>query len=444
MTDIFLDRYEALSSLGRGSMGQVFLARPTSQPDQRVVVKVMHDRVARQPRFKQLFEREIQFMGQLRHPYATRLIDASPRDPAGPCLVMEYVKGTPLDALMQKEKRFSPERTGRLLGCLCHALDAAHALGIVHRDLKPANLMIVDVGTSHESLRVMDFGLAHLTQKPHISAERLAGAAVNLAFGTPSYICPEQLRGDEVDARGDIYSVGVILFEMLTGTGPYPQTDTQQLLHAHVHDQPLTFALAGVRDVPPQVEHVVQLCLSKFANERPQTARELAERYGRAIAQDIWEATRPTDIPEEIDVGSPPPLPKRKEGPAPPTTEQRGDSIIHRLEAYMPERIAVVKLRGFLEDYGGEAVASEPGLLRIRIGQPHRGNLLTFLGLSKHRPDPIEIEFLMEKPESNGNRLQMTITFRPPGHHVLRDPEVWQRSCENLLHELKSYLIAHV
>src|SRR5947209_6012793 len=150
MADVYLGRYEALKPLGRGSMGLVILAQVIGKPQERVVIKVMNDRTAREPRVR------------------------------------------------------------RLLGMLGHALDAAHHVGVVHRDLKPANLMVTDAGTPQESLRVMDFGLAQLTLKPHFSAERLAGAPITSAMGTPSYVCPEQLRGDEVDARADIYSVGVV------------------------------------------------------------------------------------------------------------------------------------------------------------------------------------------------------------------------------------------
>ncbi len=183
MPDLFLGRYVSLGFLGKGNMGQVWLAHPLGQPERRVVVKVMHPTIATQPRFRQLFEREIQSMTKLRHPYVVQLLDSSSNDPQGPCLVMEYVPGITLEALLEKQRRLAVGHVGLLLGFLCHALEAAHAVGIVHRDLKPANLMVVGADTLDESLRVMDFGLAQFAGKPHFTAERLAGAAQTTASG---------------------------------------------------------------------------------------------------------------------------------------------------------------------------------------------------------------------------------------------------------------------
>src|SRR5205814_2647444 len=106
------------------------------------------------------FLREIHLMGKFQHPYAVTLYDFSLDDPQGPCIIMEYVRGVNLDALLERNGRFTPARVGRLLGQLCEALGAAHSLGIVHRDLKPANLMIVDAATPPDKVKVMDVGLA--------------------------------------------------------------------------------------------------------------------------------------------------------------------------------------------------------------------------------------------------------------------------------------------
>src|SRR5207237_2650679 len=125
-----------------------------------VVVKVMHEYIAADDKFRDRFRREIQLMGKFTHPYAVTLYDFSFDDPQGPCIVMEYVRGVNLDALLAKNGRFTPARVGRLLGQLCEALHAAHERGIVHRDLKPANLMVVDAETPREKIKVMDLGLA--------------------------------------------------------------------------------------------------------------------------------------------------------------------------------------------------------------------------------------------------------------------------------------------
>src|SRR5262245_29774330 len=134
---IFLGRYEVIRVLGEGGMGKVYLARQTDLGRQ-VVVKVMHDQIALDPKFQERFQRETLLMARFQHPYAVTLYDASVNDPQGPCIVMEYIKGITLDTLLQRNMRLSPARIGRLLSQLCEALQAAHTEGIVHRDLKPA------------------------------------------------------------------------------------------------------------------------------------------------------------------------------------------------------------------------------------------------------------------------------------------------------------------
>ena len=130
---VFLGQYEVVSPLGEGAMGKVFLARQISD-GQPVVVKVMHDSIAKQPKFKELFEREMKFMARFKHPNVVALLDASTRDSKGLCIVMEYVSGSDLENLLEKHKRFPPERVAFWLLDLCSALQAAHNVGIIHRD----------------------------------------------------------------------------------------------------------------------------------------------------------------------------------------------------------------------------------------------------------------------------------------------------------------------
>src|SRR6266852_3839334 len=164
MDRVFLNRYQAVRLLGEGGMGQVYLARQLDLGRQ-VVVKVMHDHIASDPKFRERFERETKIMAQFQHPYAVTLYDASLDDPQGPCIIMEYIKGITLDQLVQNNKgRLSPGRVGRLLSQLCEVLQAAHNDGYIHRDLKPANLMVVEPDTPYEKVKVMDFGLAKLVE----------------------------------------------------------------------------------------------------------------------------------------------------------------------------------------------------------------------------------------------------------------------------------------
>src|SRR5439155_26631153 len=156
---------EAVRLLGEGGMGRVYLARQIDLGRQ-VVIKVMHDHIAADPKFRDRFQRETLLMARFQHPYVVTLYDASLNDPEGPCIVMEYIRGVTLDTLLHRNGRLGAPRAGRLLGQLCEALQAAHSQGIIHRDLKPANLMVVEADTPYEKIKVMDFGLAKLIGSP--------------------------------------------------------------------------------------------------------------------------------------------------------------------------------------------------------------------------------------------------------------------------------------
>ncbi|OWK42345.1 serine/threonine-protein kinase [Fimbriiglobus ruber] len=366
----FLGRYEVVSFLGEGSNAHVLLARPLARPDQFVVVKRIKDHIVNTPRFRQFFDNEVKSMARFSHPYALRMHDASLDDPLGPCLVLDYIPGITLDQLLAKHRRFPVERTARLILPLLHALQAAHAAGIVHRDLKPANLMVVNAGTAHESVRVLDFGFAGFSAKPHIQLAELTGHGPIFACGTPAYVSPEMIRGDAVDGRADLYAVGVMLYELLTGRLPFDVQSTEEMLAAHVRISPPRFGRIGVGDVPAAIEAIVHHALAKFPNERPQTAHEMADQFSRAFSVDVWAATAP--------VGYVPPTPREEEivectladQPAKPGTPEDKFVLFDQFEALLPERLAALKLRAFIEEVGGVAVASEPGLIRVRLELP--------------------------------------------------------------------------
>src|SRR6266404_3186901 len=179
---VFLGRYETIRLLGEGGMGRVYLAKQTDLGRQ-VVVKVMHEHVANDPKFRERFQREMLLMARFQHPYVVALYDASLSDPLGPCIVMEYVRGISLDTLIHRNSRLSPARVGKILGQLCEALYAAHSEGIIHRDLKPANLMVVDPDSPYEKIKVMDFGMAKLMERTALPNSDTASNA-QFAVGT--------------------------------------------------------------------------------------------------------------------------------------------------------------------------------------------------------------------------------------------------------------------
>jgi eukaryotic-like serine/threonine-protein kinase len=437
---LFLDKYESLGVLSRGSMSQVHAARPIDDPESTVVVKVMRSDLADTPRAKQFFEREVKYTGRLRHSYVVRILDAGIDPAEGPCIVMEFVPGSTLEQVLKRQRRLTVYRTAMLAGYLCHALEAAHQATVIHRDLKPANLMVMNEGTSQEQLKVMDFGLAHLASKPFLSRERLRGTAVVTAQGTPAYISPEQLRGDDVDGRADLYSTGVILFEALTGRVPFSQSALAALVEAHLHQPPPAFADLGVNDVPEGVEAIVRQCLAKFPGERPASARAVAEVLGRAIEVDLWVQTKPA-----VEAPAEDPFPLADEIPAGSTVDDP-NILVRTAEAWMPDRIAVIKLGGFLQDLGAAVVNTQPGLLQAQLRPRPPKKQWKIVRMFQGPPPPapvvdgIDLDLNMHKPNPAESRLVVTVIFRCPDG-APKDPLTWTERCQIIFEEMRRYLM---
>jgi eukaryotic-like serine/threonine-protein kinase len=437
----FLGRYETVRLLGEGGMGRVYLARQLDLGRQ-VVVKVMHDHIANDPNFRKRFLRETEAMARFQHPYVVTLYDASINDPEGPCIVMEYIKGVTLDTLLQRNNRMGAPRITRLLAQLCEALFAAHSEGIVHRDLKPANLMVVDADSPYEKVKVMDFGLAKLTDTSARPIHKSHVTNTDFAVGTPGYISPEQVRGEELDHRSDLYSVGVILFELLTGRLPFAGGETMDVLLAHATQPPPSFKDIGAQlSVPPAVEAVVQRCLAKNPGDRFPTARELAEAYEAALsvkdgAPDSSQAFVPTE-----------PMRQPNEPTPPPGSIEPGEYdplvVVHYLEAWMPEQIASYKLRGFVNDVGGEVQESVAGKIRVRLG--HKGSVyfvpgpLSWLGLGGGA-GVIDMELKLERGPRDSSLLRITVKMRS-GTSKSTLSESFKDRCDQVFCDLRAYLM---
>lgn len=429
----FLDKYETVRLLGEGGMGAVYLAR-TLQGDEPVVVKVMHDHIARDAQFRERFAREIELMARFQHEHAVGFLDSGD-DPSGPCLVMEFVPGITMDKLIARNGRFSPVRIWRIVTQLCTVLQAAHEVGIIHRDLKPVNLMVLDPDTPFEKLRVMDFGLAEMAGPP------TPGAAKQYAVGTPGYMSPEQVAGNPTDHRSDIYSVGAIIYQLLTGRLPFPGETTMEILMAQATKPPPSFAGLGVV-VPAAVEDLVLACLAVEPAERPASAGELGEIYEAALRQNYGGA-------EEAEAG---PWPTRKADapPAavPPTEDEPTDpnAYVETLESYMPEASAVYKVRAFVEEVAGKVLDVQPGVMRVWLRAPTKssgsGGFLGMLGLAR-KVGPIEVELRMRhKDTDKKGLLHITLRFHTAGGGKLPDHPDWQARCRQIHRALKSFLMS--
>lgn len=431
--EIFLGEYRAFRLLGEGGMGQVYLGRHL-KTGQEVVIKVMHDHLAQVPAVRQSFQSELLVMMQFRHPYAVSLLNGSLDGPGRPCLVMEYIRGLDLEKHLEAQGRMTPERFGPLLGQLCQVLHAAHGSNILHRDLTLNNVMLVDADTDHESIKVMDFGLARLTSAFFIPLEKLKqGATTSVGGGTPDYIAPEQIRGEPVDQRADLYSVGVMLYKIFTGVLPFQEAEeVNDILGAHLHIRPPSFAQRGVTDIRPDVEMLVQQLLSKYPTERPANARDLAFKFQKAIGFDIV----PPGIFDQ-------PIPKLVNKPL----RYRVENKIDQLEAWMPEAIAIVKLKGFAQDMGGEIVSSEPGRIRIQVIDPRRpAPPKGFLARLRAKPEPIRyIPFDLYMDQLNDGKrtfVEITMVHDPDPRLSQADRHFQDELFKRIARELRAYMIS--
>ncbi len=415
-------------------MGCVWLARNRATGSE-VVVKRMRSEQAGDPVTRRRFQDELRTMMQFRHPNAVALLDASGADDSQPFLVMEYLHGITLHELLETEGRLPPERLAPIVGDLCVVLQAAHDQGILHRDLTPANVMIVNLGTDYESVKVLDFGLARLGGF-YIAMDKLQGADAGIGGGTPDYVCPEQVRGAAVDGRGDLYSLGVLMYRALTGHLPFEQAaNVRTILLAHRDERPPAFADCKATDVPAPIEALVQACLAKFPGERPQSARELAERFGAALGQPIVD-------PEAFaDAG--------RSGPSPaPSPEFPAETLIDRFEAWMPEQIAVMKLRGFIHGVGGTVVDSLPGLIRVHL-PGHSAATATatgFWGWLRSAPSAAPagevIELHLRNQTCVGHNLVDVAVVRPDRQVESRpEAEAGREHCRSICRELRAYLM---
>jgi serine/threonine protein kinase len=284
---IFDRRYEIVELRGRGGMGAVYRARRTVLGDE-VAIKVLA--TPQDDALRERFLRESRASAQLRHPHIVSILDYDVDAQGHPYLVMEYLNGLSLQQRLAVDRRLDVGEVLTLAGPLCAALQFAHQAGIVHRDIKPANVVEHEYAPGARTCKVVDFGLAHLHEPA--GATRLTGT--HDVLGTLAYASPEQLRGEPVDARSDIYSLAVTLYELLTGHPPFDHPDALVVLTRHLTMAPRALREA-VADVPPHVEGAILRALAKDPDQR------FASMNAFAAAM----AGSGTDVPVPIRRGTP-------------------------------------------------------------------------------------------------------------------------------------------
>lgn len=274
-------KYHLECRIGQGGMGVVYKARHAYLKTQLAIKIILPDLVGNDPQLVTRFRQEALAAAAIRHQNVVAVTDYGVVNGTLPFLVMEYVEGESLHDLLQRERSLSPERSLELLSAICAGVGAAHHQGIVHRDLKPLNIMICnDKPSMSQAVKILDFGLAK------IKSGELLGSFIQAQttglMGSPYYMAPEQWADDEPDSRSDIYSLGVMLYQMLAGDVPFKGSSIPAIMKKHVTDPAPRFSELGI-SVAPAIEEAVLHTLQKEKEKRTPTVEALIAELQEAI-----------------------------------------------------------------------------------------------------------------------------------------------------------------
>lgn len=273
-----LGQFRILEEIGRGGMGAVYKAE---QPDMErlVAVKILHPRLASRQDLVLRFRREARAMSRLTHPNTARVLLFGQLDTGALYIVMEFLDGKNLLQVERKDGPLDPQRAANIMIQICGALGEAHSQGIVHRDLKPENIVLSKQGGLSDFPKVLDFGLAKMKDPPDPKTGSIRALTQQGAvFGTPEFMSPEQARGEVLDARSDIYSLCIILYEMLTCKLPFKAKSPMDFITQHIKGKPIPVH-TRVSGLPLEEKHwsVMEKALRKDKDDRYQTTLEFAE-----------------------------------------------------------------------------------------------------------------------------------------------------------------------
>jgi eukaryotic-like serine/threonine-protein kinase len=310
-------RYRPTKLIGEGGMGRVYIAeQKMGAATRKVAIKTLHPELGQDPQLVARFNRECETVIELSHPNTIQFFDFGTLDDGTLFIVMEYIEGRSLAAEMEKGI-VDPAKVDKILVQVCGSLHEAHGRGIVHRDLKPDNILLTDRGGQADFVKVLDFGIAKKGEAEDPQKAKLTKQG--MVLGTPPYMSPEQFSGKTLDARSDIYSLGVMAFEMLTGSLPFDAKTPWEWATKHLTAQPAPFEAfpAGV-NVAQNKKNAVMRALSKAPEQRHSTVLELLQEFtGHQDAQAAW--TMATSAGGQIMPKGQPSQPFQTHTPAPHT-----------------------------------------------------------------------------------------------------------------------------
>jgi serine/threonine-protein kinase len=274
--DLLGGKFKILQKIGSGGMGAVYKA---SQADmsRMVAIKILHPKLAGRKDLVSRFRREARAMAHLTHPNTVKVLDYGELEDGSLYIIMEYLEGKNLNQVVRKEGPLPPERAIPVLIQVCGALQEAHLQGIVHRDLKPENIFLSTNAGLKDYPKVLDFGLAKVTER-ELRPGSIMLTQEGMVFGTPEFMSPEQAQGKVLDARSDIYSLAVILYEVLTGKLPFDARTPMEYIQMHVNKPPIALdeRVQG-KTFPQGLWPVLKKALEKKPEDRYATAAEFAD-----------------------------------------------------------------------------------------------------------------------------------------------------------------------
>ena len=292
-------RYRVLEVIGRGGMGVVYRVEHLRM-GKVAAMKVLHRDLADDSDVVHRFEREAAAVSRLHHPHTVQVFDFGTAGGAL-YLIMEYVRGQDLGRIVDRDGPMPWARAAPLLAQICGALQEAHEYGIVHRDLKPENVLITRSTAGRDYAKVLDFGLAKLDQRnaPKRETER------SQIVGTPYFMSPEQIRGEEVDLRSDIYSFGALMFQVLTGQHLYNGTTAVGVLTKHLTADPDDPSMRAPKmGIPPAVDHLCRKALARDPEKRWQSAQALGEAIEEVYQETVSDTTGPKQVSKKLGGGT--------------------------------------------------------------------------------------------------------------------------------------------
>jgi serine/threonine-protein kinase len=395
------DRYEIGEILGFGGMSEVHLARDL-RLHRDVAVKVLRADLARDPSFYLRFRREAQNAAALNHPAIVAVYDTGEAETATgplPYIVMEYVDGVTLRDIVQTEGPMPSKRALEVIADACQAMNFSHQHGIIHRDVKPANIMISKAG----AVKVMDFGIARALADANSVTQTAA------VIGTAQYLSPEQARGEKVDARSDVYSLGCVLYEILTGEPPFTGDSPVAVAYQHVREDPVPPSQRH-NDIAPELDAVVLKALAKNPENRYQTAAEMRTDLVRVHSGEAPDAPKVLTDAERTSLLSSTPthdrtpptehLPAQQSGYA---ERERGGSVGRWLIAVAVLAVLTVVVTVAINMFGGNT-------RNVHVPDVH--NMVRADAIAKLQNAGFKVNPL-QKPDS-------TV---PPDHVINTDPD---------------------